>query len=195
MRLTTTVNHIVICMATALMTCTSGVSLADDQPSAWQALEGQARISFGRGQLDEAESEYRDALKTAEQAGAVEPGVVTCLVGLAYVNDRKGNTGESERLYELAMRNMEGLVGPNDPRFADWMPDLAFLYDSHGKPDKAEVLFKRAWRIKQTSYGPNDARVAGVLEQYAKFLRKNGRDAEALDLESRARAIKQKQNS
>lgn len=169
--------------------------LADEPPPAWLPLEQQARASLVAGQLDAAEQQYKEALSTAERAGAIEPGLVTCLVGLAYVNDKKGNPQESERLYELAMRNMEGLVGPTNVRFADWLPDLAFLYDSHGKPDKAEVLFKRAWRIKQDTYGGNDVRVAEVLEQYARFLRKNGRQVEAADLETRAHTIRQKNSS
>jgi len=165
------------------------------QSGGWELRMSAAKQCMATNDLDGAEREWKAALTAAEQSSAIEPGLVTCLVGLSFVYDRRGNVSESERLYELAMRNMEGLVGPTSTRFADWLPDLAFLYDSHGKPEKAEVLFKRAFLIKKNAYGPNDVRVAEVLEQYAKFLRRTGRQSEAADLEQRARTIRQKISS
>lgn len=168
---------------------------AQSAGSGWEVGRDAAQRCMAGGDLEGAEREWRAALISAEQSGNIEPGLVTCLVGLAFVYDRRGDIHESERLYELAMRNMEGFVGPTSTRFADWMPDLAFLYDSHGKPEKAEVLFKRAYQIKKNAYGPNDARVAEVLESYARFLRRNGRQVEATDLEQQARSIRQKLSS
>ena len=164
------------------------------QPAAsdWETAAAHAKQTFAAGNLAESEQDWRDAVTLAEQSGNIEPGVVTCLVGLSNVYEKRGNPAEAERLYELAMRNLEGLVGPTDPRFADWMPDLAVLYDAHGKPEKAEVLFKRALLLKQRAFGADDVRVAVVMEQYARFLRKNDRLTEATELETKARIIRQK---
>lgn len=179
----------------AVLSAYSTPALAADEnvPSPqWTELERSAAAAYKRGDLDEAERLWRDALKQADTDALIEPGTVNCLCGLAFVYDRRGNGAEAERLYELAMRNMEGLVGPQSTRFADWMPNLAFMYDAHGRPDRAEVLFKKALRIKERAYGADDVRVAEVLDQYARFLRKNGRATEANELLQRARSIREK---
>lgn len=162
------------------------------QSNDWRIYDEAAKKAFNAGNLDDAEQNWRDALREAEKSSNVEPGMVNCLCSLALVNEKKGNGQEAERLYELAMRNMEGLVGPTSPRFADWMPDLAFIYDAHGRPDRAEVLFKKALTIKEKSYGAEDLRVADVLDDYARFLRKNNRGVEATSLELRSKQIREK---
>ncbi|HEY9733000.1 MAG TPA: tetratricopeptide repeat protein [Drouetiella sp.] len=169
--------------------CGAGQARADGD---WEQTSSDAQEAYDRGELDDAQSKWEEALKQAESSKAVEPGMVTCLCKLALVNDRKHNSFEAERLYELAMRTMEGLAGPNSTRFADWMPDLAWMYQGHGRPDKAEVLFKRALKIKETTYGGDDERVARALDDYARFLRKENRSTEASSLEQRARTIRSK---
>jgi len=158
----------------------------------WLTFDARAKTAFAEGKLDQAQSLWEEALKRAESEGEIEPGVVTCLKNLALVFDKKGNYSESERLYELAMRNMEGLAGPNSPRFADWMPDLAWLYDSHGRPEQSEILFKRALSIKKSHYGQDSKEVADLLDVYARFLKRNNRNTEASELFDRARQIRSK---
>lgn len=163
--------------------------------TSWQESDSLARTALQQGRLDEAETYFREALKGAEAAGAIEPGVVSCLTGLALVYDGKGEAAESERLYELAMRNMEGLVGGNSPRYADFLPQLASIYLRHGKAEHAEILFKRAITIREKSFGPDDIKVAQMLDLYADFLRKLNRTTEAEATESRSREIRAKLNT
>jgi tetratricopeptide (TPR) repeat protein len=158
----------------------------------WASMAATARSEMSRGDLDSAETDFKAALSSAEHSGAVEPGLVNCLCGLALVYHKRGNVAESERLYELAMRNLESLVGRTSPRFADYMPDLAWLYNEHGKPDKADFLFKNALAIRQQTYGDNDQGAVPLMMQYAKFLRANGRTAEASEFETHAKVILQK---
>ena len=156
-------------------------------------METAAQSAMEQGDLDRAEANYKSALNMADKSSDIEPGVVNSLCGLSLVNHKRGNFAESERLYELAMRDMEGLVGRTSTRFADWLPDLAWLYNEHGKADKAEVLFKSALQIRTNNLGDNDPTVGTLMGQYAKFLRGNGRETEAIPLELRARTIFQKQ--
>lgn len=183
--------RIKLCLVAVAIICGAQVALADGD---WQQLNSEAQSSYNNGDLDDAESKWNEALKQAEVSKAVEPGMVTCLCKLALVNDKRKNTFEAERLYELAMRTMEGLAGPNSTRFADWMPDLAWMYQGHGRPDKSEVLFKRALKIKESAYGADDERVAQALDDYARFLRKENRGTEASVLEQRAKTIRAKSN-
>jgi tetratricopeptide (TPR) repeat protein len=142
--------------------------------------------------LEQAEASYQQALKIADAQRQIEPGIVNCLVGLSLVYHKRGNVAESERLYELAMRNLEGDYGPTSTSFGSWMPDLAWLYDEHGKPEKAEILLKRALAIREQAYGKDDPRVAESLDTYAKFLRRHQRHSEASAIETRARNIRDK---
>ncbi len=176
----------------AAITCGAQLAWADGD---WEQINSEAQQSYDNGNLDDAESKWTEALKQAELSKAVEPGMVTCLCKLALVNDKKHNSAEAERLYELAMRTMEGLAGPNSTRFADWMPDLAWMYLGHGRPDKSEVLFKRALKIKESAYGADDERVAQALDDYARFLRRVNRGTEASALDQRARTIRSKTGS
>jgi tetratricopeptide (TPR) repeat protein len=166
---------------------------AQCQSTDWTNLETSAQTALQQGDLDKAEANFKTALNLADRASAIEPGVVNSLCGLSLVNHKRGNFAESERLYELAMRDMEGLVGRTSVRFADWLPDLAWLYNEHGKAGKAEVLFKSALQIRETNLGDNAPSVGTLMSQYAKFLRENGRETEAIPLELRARSILQKQ--
>lgn len=159
----------------------------------WYELDVAARKAMNEGRLDEAQKLWEQAIKEAEGKGMMGPGVINCLCGLSLLNHKRKNFPESERLYELAMRNAEGVYGGTSPKFADLMPDLAWLYCSHGRNDQAEILFKRALNIKESSFGSNDSRVADSLITYAKFLRAVGRTTEAQDMEERARSINLKQ--
>ena len=180
-----------LCIVIFAIICGAPVALADAD---WEQSNNEAQSAFNSGDLEGAQSKWTEALKQAEASKAIEPGMVTCLCKLALVNDKRRNSFEAERLYELAMRTMEGLAGPNSTRFADWMPDLAWMYQGHGRPDKSEVLFKRALRIKESAYGADDERVAQVLDDYARFLRKENRATEATGLEQRAKTIRVKSN-
>jgi tetratricopeptide (TPR) repeat protein len=171
--------------------CGAPTALADAD---WEQSSNDAQVAYNSGNMEEAQSKWTEALKQAEASKAIEPGMVTCLCKLALVNDKRRKYFEAERLYELAMRTMEGLAGPNSTRFADWMPDLAWMYQGHGRPDKSEVLFKRALRIKEGAYGAEDERVALVMDDYARFLRKENRATEASVLEQRAKTIRVKAN-
>ncbi len=168
------------------------MSSAIAQTVDWMALQATARAELNQGDLDKAEADFKTALSRAEQVNAIEPGVVNCLCGLSLLYHKRGDVAESERLYELAMRDLEALVGPTDIRFADYMPDLAWLYNEHGKPEKAEFLFKNALSIRARTFGENDPDGVPLMLQYAKFLRANGRQAEASQIETRARSLLQK---
>ncbi|HEY9784621.1 MAG TPA: tetratricopeptide repeat protein [Candidatus Obscuribacterales bacterium] len=158
--------------------------------SGWRDLDANAQAALKEGDLDRAEALWKDAVRQAEGASAVDPGLVDCLIGLALVNDRRGIKAESERLYELAMRNVEGVAGDKSPRFANRLPELARLYAEHGKARHAEILYQKALKIREETAGKESIPVAAALEMYAAFLKREGRGAEAEKLETRARSIR-----
>lgn len=166
---------------------TAGANGTGDE---WYQLDRRARKALKDGMNMQAESLWKQAVTKAESLGKIDPGVVTCLLGLSYVNHLNGNFGESERLYEYAMRDVEGTTGRESSQFIQYIPDLAWLYNEHGKPDKAEVLLKHALKVNERAFGAQSPRNADSLEQYAEFLRKLKRNTEARQYALRAKNIR-----
>jgi tetratricopeptide (TPR) repeat protein len=160
----------------------------------WSSLAELAQKKLSAGDLDDASKDYQQALLLAENQQQIDPGVVTCLSSLSLIQHKLGHFDESERLYELCMRDLEALYGPSSSKFIDWMSDLAWLYDEHGKQDKAEVLLKRVLNSREALYGKDAPAVANSLDTYAKFLRRHQRNSEATILETRAASIRDKQS-
>ncbi len=158
--------------------------------SEWCLLDQSARRAILEDNLSQAETLFKQAIQKAESKAQYEPGVINSFCGLAFLNHKKGNYPESERLYEYAMRYLEGISGGRDSAlFADYMADIAWLYNAHGKPDKAEVLLKHAIAIREHRFGHYSKELEDSLKEYAVFLRRNGRDTEARHLDARIKLI------
>jgi len=156
----------------------------------WFIFDQKARRALLDDDLTQSETLFKQAIQKAEQKGMYEPGVINSFCGLAFLYHKKSNAAECERVYEYAMRYLEGVSGGRDSsRFADFLPDLAWLYNAHGKPDKAEVLLKSASAIREKRFGEYSKQLEQSLNDYASFLRKNGRDTEARHLDARIKLI------
>ncbi|MCA9803657.1 MAG: tetratricopeptide repeat protein [Cyanobacteria bacterium HKST-UBA02] len=156
----------------------------------WRALDLKARSAMDEGRYDESERCFKEAVSLAEKKGRYDPGVVNCLVGLSLLNHKRGDFKESERLYEYAMRQVEGLTSRDSLGFTKWLPDLAWLYQQHGRPDQAETLHKQILKVMQKEHGDTSRKLLPGIDQYAAFLHANGRHAEASMLETRSQEIK-----
>lgn len=160
--------------------------------SDWLKLEKSARDKLSEGQFDEAERGFKEAISKAEALNMVSPGVINSLMGLAFALDRQGNQAESERLYELAMRNAESVFGPSATRFGYYMPDLAWLYHWHGKDSQAETLFLRAISLEEASSRIETPNLIELLKEYQQFLKECGRTSESEKIGHRVEHIKAK---
>ncbi|MCC7530674.1 MAG: tetratricopeptide repeat protein, partial [Candidatus Melainabacteria bacterium] len=146
--------------------------------SGWQDLDAGARALMTEGRLAEAESQWKEAIALAETGKEIDPGVVDCLIGLAGLYDKRGNAAEAERLFELAMRTVEGVKGADSAAYADRLPALAALYRKHGKSWHCDLLFQRLIKIRERVSGKNSPEAARALEMYSQFLSSEGRQAE-----------------
>ena len=163
--------------------------LAQAEPQ-WRQYDQAAQQAFNSGDLVNAEAKWRQALDSAEQSASIEPGVANILCSLAKVYHKKGDFFESERLYELAMRNLEGTIGIMSSRYTDYLADLGWLYYEHGRIPEAEDTFKKAITIRERVHGNNSLKVAESLDVYAQFLRKVNRGTEGDIIVSRAATIR-----
>lgn len=158
--------------------------------SQWYILDQRARRCLLDGDTAQAINLFKQAIDKAEAKAQYEPGVINSFCGLAFAYHKQGNQMESERLYEYAMRYLEGVSGGRDSaRFADYLADIAWLYNAHGKPAKAEVLLKSAITIRERRSGKYSKELQQSLNDYASFLQKVGRETEARHLHARVKLI------
>jgi tetratricopeptide (TPR) repeat protein len=156
----------------------------------WQQADANARAFMKEERLAEAEAQWKEAIARAETDKQIDPGLVDCLIGLSGLYDRRGDTAESERLYELAMRTVEGVKGADSAAYADRLPALAAMYRRHGKSWHADLLFQRVIKIRENTKGKNSPEVASACEMYGRFLLSEGRQAEADKMSEKAHTIR-----
>lgn len=162
----------------------------EKKEEAWNKLHRSAKQAFSQKDYTEAERLWKEAILEAEKASQIEPGIVNCFIGLAQVNDKFGNFEHSEYLYEMAMRNMEGLVGTSSQRYVDYIPDLADLYHRHNKDDRAEFLYQKVIKARQANESQNPEKLADIHEMYAHFMRDLNHIEEAAVHETQAANIR-----
>ncbi|MBY0357223.1 MAG: tetratricopeptide repeat protein [Candidatus Obscuribacterales bacterium] len=154
----------------------------------------EARASFKAGHYEQSEKQWRQTLTLAEQADLLS--VIDCLCGLALVKDKQGDFDESDRLYELAMRNLESHTHNQDNYlYADYLPGLADLYLNHGKIDQAQLIHQKLLDIrinKEPSLDSAQNKENEIMKAetaYANFLRKINRPDLATEHENKAASI------
>lgn len=160
-------------------------------------LSNKAKAAYASANYAEAESLWTETLSQAEKTD--ELSVVDCLCHLAKVKDKQEQYAESDRLYELAMRNLERHTKNQDNYlYADYLPDLADLYCRHGKTDKAELIYKKLLDIRNNkspaseSNQNKESEIVKAEERYARFLHDNNRSNEATQHENTAAGIRYK---
>lgn len=191
-------KRLITCLYLTLLSFVLSASAAHSDD--WQTVMAQADADLKEGKLDSAEDNYRSAEKLLESAKASGKdelkqfgfSLVDCLVGISKVKDRKGETAESESVYEMALETLKKFCenGWKNQQYADYLPGIANLYDRHGKSDLADGAWKRMIEIR-TGYPPkDDSKIANAYELYARWLRAHSRGDEATILENKVSAMK-----
>lgn len=156
----------------------------------WLQLDNKARAEIKEQNYSQAEKGFKEAIAYAESKNLIAPGLINSLLGLTLTNEKLGNSGEAERIYELAMRYAESSFGPTSAAYASLLSDLAWLYHFHNKDDKGEILFLRAIKTFQNTFGEGSAQEVAVLKEYQIFLKEAGRVAEGEKIQHRLDRIK-----
>lgn len=157
----------------------------------------KARTAYTEGNYDEAEIFWKEALTIAEKTDLLS--VVDCLCGLSKVKSKQADFAESDRLYELAMRNLETHTkDQNNYLYADYLPDLAALYFMHGKQDQAGLIYQKLLDIRtnkepiQGSSSNKDIEIIKAEEAYARYLKATNHPDLATEHETKAAGLKYK---
>ena len=175
----------------------SGMQLA--YGADWEDLLSDAQSKLSQGQLQEAEATFKEAEKACEEVKLgptdgdgfkkMSKGVADCLIGLATIRDRQGESAESDRLYELAIRTVEKAYTANSLDYIKYLPPLADLYDKHGKADKAELVLQKIIEVR-LRLKDEPAPIAQAYDHYASFLRSKSQPDKAREYENRSAELK-----
>src|SRR5438067_2280481 len=101
----------------------------------------------------------------------------------------RGEYPRAERLFGLALRLAERVLGPTDVVVGAVLNDLGIVHKYQGRFDEAERLYRRALAIKEKRLGGSHPEVATTLNNLAVLCRSQARHAEAQRLYHRAMVI------
>lgn len=183
--------------ALSLFLCSSLPVFADED---WEEMLSSAQDDLRSGNLSQAEGKFKEAERLCEAVKLgptddqgfkrMSKGVADCLIGIATIRDQQGDSVESDRLYELAIRTVEKPYTANHLEYAKYLPKLADLYDKHGKADKAELVHQKIIDIRTKLAPKDDPSVVQAYDNYAKFLRSKSRNDEAVVVENKSSEMK-----
>jgi eukaryotic-like serine/threonine-protein kinase len=164
-------------------------------PAGHPSIAGIQRISAGllerTGQFDRAESLYRAALTSYENAqGPHSLGVAQTAHSLgAFLHFRRGDALEAEALLHQAAAIFADLRGPDDPWTAVVESNLAAALYSQGRHREAATILQRAVPNLASRYPPTATILGGPLSNLGMVMAALGDLAAADSLLRRAREI------
>lgn len=146
----------------------------------WQELNRQGEEAFHRGDYDEAESLFGQALARSGGFEPDDPRIAETLnnLGNLYFNLDLYNEAENSVRRALAIR--EKTAGPDALVVADSLNDLGMIYLTKGKIADAKPLVERALTIRQKKLKPDDEDIASSLQTMASIYHKEGKLKESM---------------
>ncbi|GIM13817.1 hypothetical protein Vretimale_16879, partial [Volvox reticuliferus] len=139
------------------------------------------------GQLPEAESLYRRALRQLEaSAGPAHTDTLTCVSNLAILLQVQGAYDEAKALHRRALAGRGRVLGTDHPNTLSCVNNLANLLYDQGLYDEAEPLHRRALYGRERVLGASHPDTLASLNNLANALHSLGRYDEAQKLQRRA---------
>lgn len=106
----------------------SGSQPSQQTKSTWEDAVTAGNRAYGAGNLKEAESYFRKALKEAESANPEDERVATSAANLAMVRKAQGKLGDAEKLLKRALKILEKRLGSDHLDVATVHEHLGYLY-------------------------------------------------------------------
>ena len=164
--------------------------LGSNDPSVAETLNALGDLARDKGDLDEAERDYRRALAIREASfGHDSIDVATTLAGLAALRWKQGRAAEAESLYVRVLKLDSFVRRADDPRRARDMRGLAAVYLTEKRYAEAEPLSLRTLALQEQSLGPEHPEIAGTLNNLGVAYWSLKRYDEALRYYERARPL------
>jgi len=153
------------------------------------SLANLALASTGIGDLERAETLYREALKTELQIGIRDPGTLN---GLGRVLRVKGDLAGAEKVLLNALAGLESNPDLITFDLAVTLNNLGIFYSTKGDFTLAKPRLVRAIEITTQLRGAEHPEIAPMLNNLAALDQKEGRTGAALTLRTRVNDIRER---
>lgn len=155
-------------------------------------INNWAHILFTRGDFQNAEPHFREALAMRRRLGQDDKELTTIRFNLASTLDRLGRYEEAEELHRQVLEVCIEEHGPESPEVARSLYGLGALYTNLGDFELAETYLRQALEIRSAIRGREHTEVAQVLHSLGLALHANGARDEALVIYQEALAIRRR---
>ena len=135
-----------------------------------QAMQDLASLFEKRGDVEQAERLYRDALGIERRLGGQDTATAALLDDVARVRQEQGDLVQSEQLQREALDIRRRLLGDHHADVAASLNNLAVVYGQRGEYAVAESLHREALSVIREARGSDDAEVAQALSTVAGIL-------------------------
>jgi tetratricopeptide (TPR) repeat protein len=166
--------------------------LGREHPLVARVAHGLGALRWQQGRLDEAEAEYRRALRIDERSPADSAEMARDLMGLGVVLWQRKRFAQAEPLMKRCIAVQEQHLGPAHPDIAKSLNNLGGLYWSMERYADALPLYERVRKTFERTLDPLHPNVAAVYSNLAETYWKLGRFDEAESLFRRSLAMKEK---
>jgi CHAT domain-containing protein/tetratricopeptide (TPR) repeat protein len=164
----------------------------ENHPRVITALNHLGRIYQLQGDLDTAESFYRQALAVnLPIPGGDHPNFATSMNNLALVCQARGNYAAAEALHRRALQIRQACLGDQHPLVAVSLNNLGVLYHAANSPNPIGPLLSQALDILHAALGEAHPDVAACLDNLAALCQTVGNDLSGALFAARARQIRQ----
>ncbi len=148
-----------------------------------QALTTLAGVKSAMGNLDEAESLYREALPLIRDArGKADSNLLTAMSNLASMYEKRGEYESAGDLMQQVLDMRRDLLPPGHPHIGNICNNLGFIRRVQSRWDDARALYEEALRIFIGQFGEDHFKVAAARNNLAGLMRDIGDHQAAIDL-------------
>ncbi|KAH7020206.1 hypothetical protein EDB80DRAFT_746775 [Ilyonectria destructans] len=127
-----------------------------EHPQSLSSMVEIAKALFRRRKYQEAEEEYRKALKLhAKVMEANGPCIISIKGNLANALAKQGKHREAENLYGEMWALSTETLGEKHPHTLSCRSNLASLLEKRGEYTKAEEIYRNVWELQRTTLGDN----------------------------------------
>ena len=156
--------------------------------ASWESHSAAGVAAYNERRLEEAVSEFREALRQAELLSPSDWRRVVALDNLADALQSLRRDSEAQQLYIRALKIAEELKG-DDLAVLDPLKSLAWFYQRQRRYVETRLLYERARIIVEKQYGPNGPQVAAYLTALADLAKLEGDYEQAERLTRQALAL------
>lgn len=161
-----------------------------DSSERYQKFDANGTTAFQAGRLEEAEYNFSQAVKIAEQNGIKDnQPLFESLINLAGVYQKEGKNELAEDLYKSTITRIELAEGKDSGNLAPVLIKLGKLYADTNRLQEAEATHERAKSIVESAFGSSHKMMIDCLNGYAETKKKQGKMEHATKLQNQAQEI------